>query len=213
MNGLLTKLSPLNIRSALNLLPLGIIVVTSDATVLMANESAVSILESENILAIEDGQVVVRSAPHQKALRSALAEVQRDTGTAAVGFSVGRTGKKPLSITILTTDTRDITSRSSQILILISDPEVAPAADLSLLSALFDLTPTEAAIANLFMAGYDTTRVSRELKIAKSTLRNHLKHMFAKTNTRNQGELLHLLLTSPAHLRLPHTVRFSSGQY
>lgn len=203
MTRLLTKLSPVNIRSALNLLPLGLVVVTSDAQVLMANAAASDIFASDNILSIENEFIVVRSAPHQRALREALDEVQREGGAPAVGFSIGRTGKRPLSIVISMIEEPQERARNPQLVILISDPEVTGDDKQRVLSELFDLTPTEAAIASLFMAGYDTSHVSSKLGIAKSTLRNHLKHMFAKTNTRNQGELLHLLLMSPAHLRLP----------
>jgi DNA-binding CsgD family transcriptional regulator len=62
-----------------------------------------------------------------------------------------------------------------------------------LLVGAFGLTPAEARLASIIAEGRDPEHAARELQIATSTARNHLKAIFAKTATRRQSELVALL--------------------
>jgi len=83
-----------------------------------------------------------------------------------------------------------------------SDPELQDLLEPDLAATLFDFTPAESMIATLLMRAKSTASIAKELKISSHTLRNHLKRMFAKTNTKGQSDLLYVLLRSPACLRL-----------
>ena len=83
----------------------------------------------------------------------------------------------------------------------ISDPEAAQQTNLECLAATFGLTPAESRLADHFTQGKSLTESAEALGITQETARVHLKRIFEKTYTHRQGELMRLLLSSPAALR------------
>jgi DNA-binding CsgD family transcriptional regulator len=70
----------------------------------------------------------------------------------------------------------------------------------ALLQSLFDLTPTEAAIARRLSQGETAEQIAQATQKSVLTIRTQLKSVLAKTGTRRQSELMHLLtrLVPPA---------------
>jgi DNA-binding CsgD family transcriptional regulator len=62
-----------------------------------------------------------------------------------------------------------------------------------LLARAFGLTPAEARLASIIAEGLPPERAAEELAISKTTVRNQLKAIFAKTATHRQSELVALL--------------------
>ena len=60
------------------------------------------------------------------------------------------------------------------------------------------MTPAEAALALEILTGRGLQEASRRLHITLSTARTHLAHIFHKTNTRSQAQLVRLILQSNA---------------
>jgi DNA-binding CsgD family transcriptional regulator len=56
------------------------------------------------------------------------------------------------------------------------------------------LTPTEADIARRLTAGHTLAEICEALDIRESTIRTHVRHLFQKTQTRRQAELVAYLL-------------------
>jgi DNA-binding CsgD family transcriptional regulator len=79
-------------------------------------------------------------------------------------------------------------------LVLIIDPEDESAPAAALLRRLYHLTEAEAEVALHVMHGADLTQSSDELSISLTTVRTHLQHVFDKTDTHRQAELVRLLL-------------------
>ena len=83
-------------------------------------------------------------------------------------------------------------------LVLIIDPEDEPAPAAALLRRLYHLTEAEAEaeaeVAVHVMHGADLKQISDELSISLTTVRTHLQHVFDKTDTHRQAELVRLLL-------------------
>lgn len=72
-------------------------------------------------------------------------------------------------------------------------PEPAPRA--------LGFTPAEARVAALLAAGSSTDEICAQLGIQMSTARTHLRHLFEKTNTRRQTELVSRLLRDATQLK------------
>ena len=69
--------------------------------------------------------------------------------------------------------------------------ELAPLLDeAAVLGSDWHLTPTEARVALALAEGRSPTEVGIELDITVATVRVHLKHLYAKTDTANQRELI-----------------------
>ena len=62
----------------------------------------------------------------------------------------------------------------------------------ALAGALFGLTTAEARVFAAIAAGQTPDEVARSTGVAASTVRTHLRHLFAKTGTRRQAELVRL---------------------
>jgi DNA-binding CsgD family transcriptional regulator/PAS domain-containing protein len=82
--------------------------------------------------------------------------------------------------------------------IMISDPEKQKPLPSSRLQAAFGLTEAEARLAALLAAGEELRSAAEKLGITYGTARTRLAEIFQKTETRRQGELIKLLLTTLA---------------
>lgn len=59
----------------------------------------------------------------------------------------------------------------------------------------FDLTAAEISVLRLIAKGQNTITAAKSLNLAPSTVRTHLSHIFEKTLTRRQSELVYLVST------------------
>lgn len=73
------------------------------------------------------------------------------------------------------------------------DPVERPAPATQLWREAFDLTPSEVALAALLMAGHSLESAAAARDCRKTTLRVHLRHIFAKTGVSRQSDLVSLL--------------------
>lgn len=62
------------------------------------------------------------------------------------------------------------------------------------LASSFGLTPTEARVASLLTHGRTLQQIARELDVSRTTVAFHMRHIFQKTRTNRQAELVALLL-------------------
>ncbi|WP_246800502.1 helix-turn-helix transcriptional regulator [Bradyrhizobium sp. ERR14] len=58
---------------------------------------------------------------------------------------------------------------------------------------IFGLTPAQARLASLLVAGKSLEEIALDMNISSGTARNHLKAVFLRTGTRRQAELVSLL--------------------
>lgn len=83
------------------------------------------------------------------------------------------------------------------IIIIIYDASDLGFPDPTFLTQTFQFTPQENKIALLLSKSFDLKEIAKELKISLHTVRTHLKHIYSKTNTSRQAELIKLLLSLP----------------
>ena len=93
--------------------------------------------------------------------------------------------------------------RGAAAIVFVSDPEDTEEAETVLLRGLYGLSRAEAEFAVLLLQGREIKEIAGELHISRNTAKTHLSHLFQKTGTLRQSELLRLLLRGPASLR-PH---------
>ncbi|MGB2918881.1 MAG: helix-turn-helix transcriptional regulator, partial [Mycobacterium sp.] len=79
-------------------------------------------------------------------------------------------------------------------LIVIVDPGKVPEPSPEMLRRLFGLTAAEAAVALSIGRGAGLAAVADELCLTLATVKTHLQHIYAKTSTHRQAELVRLLL-------------------
>jgi DNA-binding CsgD family transcriptional regulator len=86
-------------------------------------------------------------------------------------------------------------------IVFVADPDSAPRTVQDQLRNLYRLTTAEAAVAMVIARGEGLQAVADELEINLTTARTHLQHVFEKTETRRQAELVRLIAASGLYVR------------
>jgi DNA-binding CsgD family transcriptional regulator len=85
--------------------------------------------------------------------------------------------------------------------LIISDPNRAIELDHAALCRLYGLTPAEGRLAALLANGKHIESAAHLLGVSIHTVRTHLKHIFSKTETSSQSDLVRLILSAPSPIR------------
>ena len=179
----------------------GVIVVGPDWWVINLNTAAERILRAEDGLKMSSARIAATSMHADHMLHRALHAALTDDGSkirSGQSFVCQRpSGKRPYVVHVLPlhhTSTDEI-SNNARALVLIIDPDQEPEPAAGLLRRLYDLTTTEADVALRIARGTDLKEISDELSVSITTVRKHLQHVFEKTDTHRQADLVRLVLT------------------
>jgi DNA-binding CsgD family transcriptional regulator/PAS domain-containing protein len=192
--------STVELAGALEVVRHGIILVAGEYLVINLNSAAERILRAEDGLYMRSGRIAARITRAEQELLCAIQNaLAGEPSTVRTGQSLTcsrPSGKRPYVIHVLPSHRRngDELLRQPMALVLIIDPEDEPEPAAALLRRLYRLTEAEAEVALHAMHGEDLKQISEELSISLTTVRTHLHHVFDKTDTHRQAELVHLLL-------------------
>jgi DNA-binding CsgD family transcriptional regulator len=192
--------SDADLVAALDVVRHGIIIVGSDWWVINLNTAAERILRAEDGMQMQSARIAATSMPADRQLCRALRGALTDDGAkirSGRSFLCERpSGKRPYVVHVLPLHraTTDEISSEARALVLIIDPDQEPDAAAVLLRRLYGLTKAEADVALRMMHGADPKQISDELSVSLTTVRTHLQHVFDKTETHRQAELVRLLL-------------------
>ena len=145
------------------------------------------------------GRLTIVMAAAERRLREAVlavcATAPEDVG-GGQSFSCARlSGRRRYVVQVLPLHRDDRTRSSGPALVIITDPERIAEPDHALVQDLFGLTKMEAQIAVRLARGLDVRQLAEGLSISTATVRTHLQHVFDKTDTHRQAELVRLLAT------------------
>ena len=137
------------------------------------------------------GRIVLGHAPGDDLLAAILAGKThvRSIALPATGESPGRVAH----VVPLFGRARDIFSGSLSLLIMHVARSASAQPDLTLLRALFDLSPAEARLTAVLATGRDLAQCALDCHIRYSTARSYLEQIFAKTGVHRQAELVALI--------------------
>jgi DNA-binding CsgD family transcriptional regulator len=163
--------------------------------VLEANTAVQQIFDDEFF--VRNQRLIVRDQNASRALE-ALADQMRTTSDVvdlpAPPIVVRRAARRPLVIRVLPVSGPACTPfLGARVLLIISDLHGRPQVRTSVLTKVFGLTPAETKLASIMAAGISIERTAEQLGLSRSTVRNQLKAVFAKTATRRQSDLVALL--------------------
>ena len=89
---------------------------------------------------------------------------------------------------------------SPAVAVVLTDPDSVTSPPMNHLQVMFGLTEAEGKLATMLAAGDDLKAAAKTLGITYGTARTRLAEIFQKTDTRRQGELINLLLTTGTFL-------------
>jgi DNA-binding CsgD family transcriptional regulator/PAS domain-containing protein len=188
------------LRASFDQLPLGMLVLEADGRVATCNAEATRLLgEARGIQLGACGRLVLAGAATRARLQAALAHLA-DPGQPPMPevILVSAAGVATEDALVLhlcalpATAGLAVRGRILAFLSPVSRPLQARIAS-RILQLAFDLTPAEATVTLALREHHDPLHVALELGLAISTVRSHLKHVFAKTGTGSQRALLRLV--------------------
>lgn len=194
------------LEEALDRLPLGIVLVDAAGRPIELNRIAARIAAEADGLRIGRDGLVAASAQATRALQHLIATAAATgagQGSAAGGaMALARpSGRRPLALLVAPLVREPGPSaRWPAAILFVTDPEQADQPPEAVLRRLYGLTPAEARLAARLLAGQELNAIAAETGVSTSTVRSHLKAIFAKTGVTRQSELVRLLLRGPAGL-------------
>ncbi|SDE35870.1 helix-turn-helix transcriptional regulator [Rhodococcus tukisamuensis] len=179
----------------------GIVVIGPDYRILHLNTAAETILVSCDGLQLRPhGSIAATLSRADRELRRLVClalDTQEDRVPEGGSFACPRpSGRRGYAVHVvpLSPDTDGLSHSTVTALVLIVDPEREPEPDTAVLRRLYSLTDTEAEVAMRVARGEGLKPVADELSVSMTTIRTHLQHVFDKTDTHRQAELVRVLL-------------------
>lgn len=171
-----------------------VIVVDSKITVLHANSPAQDLLARRDGFLVTRGRLNAASPPADAELRRCvgLALGLRDDGACVGDSFVCRRTAEQRRYVVHVSPFAVGSGHGPRALVVIVDPDREP--PVALLRRLFGLTDAETAVALRVSRGVGLRPIADELTLSLATVKTHLQHVFAKTATHRQAELVRLLL-------------------
>lgn len=192
-------------KAALDSLPYGVFVVSAAGQVLFVNGVATELVRNGAGLTIGQDRTLKAWRPADtRALQDAIAAVTA-TGAPAreqAMFVERDSGERPLSCVVQRfSDISDGDADLGRAAIFVTDPEHTPAVSPDVLAGLFDLTASESRLLSALVASGKLEQAADDTNLTLSTARTYLKQIFSKTGTGRQGELIQMVLLSPAVIK------------
>jgi DNA-binding CsgD family transcriptional regulator/PAS domain-containing protein len=196
------------LEATLNALTCGVYLVDRLGRVIYINQAAEGQLESGNVLRVEGN----RLAPIDRVGRAALAKAIDDAiADEAVipdtGFSLPLPSRQGAGLvaTILPLNRgkrRNLCGAfAARVAIFVQDPFVVPPFPGEAFAKLYGLTPSELRVLLAMAPGLAVKEAAEVLGIGETTAKTHLQHVYGKTGTSKQTELMHLFMSSTPPVR------------
>ncbi|MCX2981884.1 helix-turn-helix transcriptional regulator [Halieaceae bacterium IMCC14734] len=183
------------------------ILLDENGTIVSCNELAEALLAEGDGITASDGHLVLCKREQTNELLALVSRVfqaqQHNDIMAVEALRVERpSGAGDLGVLIRPVpgaEARQVHSIPT-VAIFISNPESQAEAPVQVITRLFGLTPTEAALTMLLTNGLTLDEASLELGVSRNTTRTHLRSVFSKTGVSRQTMLVRLILKSVAPL-------------
>jgi DNA-binding CsgD family transcriptional regulator/PAS domain-containing protein len=197
---------PTGSAEILNRLLQGVLLVDSGARVIFANSAAERMLRAGNGLFLGRDGLRAEASGETRLLRRIIAhcaEPRDELGGAGGRLRLSRKDRAPLTVLVIPHRARIawIDVARPRAILFITDPEEAALVRRENLRQDFGLTPAEAGFTREVLKADGLQAAADRLGISLTTARTHLAHVFDKTGTRRQAELVRLILQSQPAMR------------
>lgn len=168
----------------------GLVLVDAGGSVLFVNRAAEKLFENRS-LRLERGRLQAPRAPDTTQLHRLIAETaQRGIGGSLV---VTHASGAPLLVSAAPMKARS--AAAPGVILFVREIDAWSTPNLTSFTRYFGLTTAEAALAVELVKADGVIAAAARLRISRATARTHLIHIFQKTSTRRQAELVRLMLT------------------
>lgn len=188
----------------------GVFLVGGEGGLVHANQSGHAMLEAEDPLKVVQGTLVATDERAHRLLRDVFAAAKDgDSAIATTGIAVALTGRDGdhfiAHVLPLTAGARrhaGVTHSAAAALFVRKAAVDLPAA-IGAATQLYGMTPAEVRVLRGVIEVGGIAPVGAMLGVAKGTVKWHLQHLFEKTATRRQADLVKLIAGFESPARLP----------
>lgn len=176
----------------------GILIVGPGSRVVYTNAAADRLLRTGDGLRARAGCIEATMPSAAKHLQRSIAMALAPEGADRRGSSLAcsrPSGLRPYIVDVVPVDSAGDIQSSGRAMIVVVDPEDEFEPPVALLRRIYGLTKGEADVAVLAMEGHGLKHISEQLSLSLATVKTHLQHVFDKTGTHRQAELVRFLLT------------------
>lgn len=184
-------------RALFDLLPVGVILLDEAGEVTAANRAAHEVVDASDCMRLEESEFAFDDPRHMLRFHAILAD---DRIGARNSITIERKRRAPIHIEI-----RSVAcgGRREGTILFLADLDCSAAVDERLLREIYQLTPAEARVASEIVKGRSPHEAAEVLGVEVSTARSHLKHIFEKTETKRQSQLVQKIYAAAAFLPRP----------
>ena len=187
-------------RAALARLPVGVIVINLFLRVVFMNPRGVQIINDNDGLMVDQGGAIratnsnVSFELHSK-VKNAFARAPNGGLSSIVLHRPSMAHPYVINIEPVK-EMHRLDDEQDLAVLYVTDPENPPTISTSILMQMFNLSLSEARVAAGLAEGSKLSEIAERLQLTPSTVRTYLKHVYAKTNTQRQAELVKVILLS-----------------
>ena len=189
---------------ALDRVAQGVLIVAADGEVLFANQTAEALLAEADGIRTDKSALRARTLADTARFRRLIAAAAERSDAAGGVMTLPRPApRRPLSVLVapLTIESTWLMMKRPAAIVFVADPDSTPPIAKEQLRNLYRLTPAEADVAIAIARGAGLQAAADELAISLTTARTHLQHVFEKTETRRQAELVRLITVGGIQVR------------
>ena len=187
---------------------LGIVQLDARGRIVAANDRALSVLRGGDTVYDEGGFLFARVQADDDTLQALLARALPPFGDQGEAGSL--TMKRPAPLPPLVLHVNPLRRRDGWFpqwpvaaLVLLAEPARGAGIDPDLAAAVLGLTRTESRVAVMLAEGLSVREIAAAMERQESTIRSHVKRIFAKHGLNRQAELVRLVLSLAGAAGLP----------
>jgi DNA-binding CsgD family transcriptional regulator len=181
--------------------PSAVLLLDEHKRLVYANQQAAALQARGDGLTLSASGVSLLRKQDDARLRTLIARALSAPDVAGTAMRAQRSaGKRPYGILVAPLSRRPLSPSASPlrpaVCVVITEADLHRDLPVDRLRGIFELTEAEARLAALLAGGDDLRSAAQSLGITYGTARVRLAEIFQKTETRRQGELVNLLLTT-----------------
>jgi DNA-binding CsgD family transcriptional regulator/PAS domain-containing protein len=197
------------LEATLDALTAGVYLADREGRLVYLNRAAEGQIRAGSTLRVVDNRLVPRNSSAHSMINRAISEATSNesampAGGIALGLPDNEKGGLVATILPLNQGTRRDLSRSfaATAAVFVQNPVVSPHYSGEAFGKLYRLTDAELRVVLAMAPGLGVKEAAALLGIGEVTARTHLQHVYAKTGTSKQTELLNLLKNSASPVNL-----------
>jgi DNA-binding CsgD family transcriptional regulator/PAS domain-containing protein len=168
----------------------GLVLVDAGSSVLFVNRAAEKLFENRSLRLAQSRLLAPRASETTQLHRLVAETAKRGIGGALV---ITHASGAPLLVSAAPMRARS--APASGVILFVREIDAWSTPNLTSFTRYFGLTAAETALAVELVKADGVTAAAARLRISRATARTHLIHIFQKTATRRQAELVRLMLT------------------